>query len=85
MGKIELPGQILTIAIAKDTEKTHLGKTSINTFARINTHMGLYIAGGKPTLVPSWQLLEHREIPSGEKETFMASLLDYWECTKYFS
>jgi hypothetical protein len=73
------------IAIAQNTGKMHLGKTPINTLGRINTYTGLDIAGAKPTVVPSWKLLEYREIPSGENKKFVASLLAYWECRNYFS
>jgi len=40
-----------------------------------NTHMGLYIAGGKPTLVPPWQLLQYGEIPSGENKKSVYTIL----------
>jgi hypothetical protein len=40
-----------------------------------NTHMGLYSAGGKPTLLPAWQLLEYREIPSGENRKSVYTII----------
>jgi hypothetical protein len=39
------------------------------------THMGLYIAGGKPTPAPPWQLLEYKEIPSGENKKSVYTII----------
>jgi hypothetical protein len=40
-----------------------------------NTHTGLYIAGGKPTLTSLGQLLKYREIPSGENKKSVYSII----------
>jgi hypothetical protein len=40
-----------------------------------NTHPGQYIAGGKPTLTPQWQLLKYGEIPSGENKKSVYSII----------